>query len=202
STLAGENANGTWNFCVSDNAGSDTGTITSFTVNIACDVTNPPAPSLAFTKTVGTDANACATTDSITIPAGQGGTDVTYCYYMTNTGNVTASLHTVTDDQLGTVLGPGFPATVGPGNSAWFTVTTLITQTTVNSATWTTTDAQGGNAASASDSATVTRGAPTDVSLSSFGSDSSALSPMWLAALLVVILGFGFVLRRKMVREQ
>jgi hypothetical protein len=68
----------------------------------------------------------------------------------------------------------------------------------VNSATWTATDAAGGNAASASDSATVTRGAPTDVSLSSFGSGKAALSPLWLAALLAIILGFGFVLRRKM----
>jgi hypothetical protein len=116
---------------------------------------------------------------------------------MTNTGNVTFELHTVSDDQLGTVLGPDFPAGVGPGDSAWFTYTTLITQTTVNSATWSATDATGGNAASASDSATVTRGAPTGVSLSSFGSGKAALSPLWLAALLGIILGFGLVLRRK-----
>lgn len=201
SGLDGENVNGTWEFCVSDNAAGDTGSLSTFTVNITCDGGEPPAPSLAFTKTVGTDPNACATTDSITIPAGGGGTDVTYCYSMTNTGNVTFELHTVTDDQLGTVLGPGFPAVVGPGTSAYFTYTTLITQTTVNSATWSATDAAGGNAASAFGSATVTRGAPTDVSLSSFGSDQAALSPLWLAALLAIILGFGFVLRRKMAAE-
>jgi subtilisin-like proprotein convertase family protein len=201
STLAGENVNGTWEFCVSDNAGGDTGTISTFTVNVSCQGGEPPAPSLALTKTVGTDPNACATTDSITIDAGGGGTDVTYCYYMTNTGNVTFELHTVNDDQLGTILGPGFPATVGPGDSAFFTQTVLITQTTVNSATWSATDAAGGNAASASDSATVTQGDPTDVSLSSFGADKVALSPLWLAALLAIILGFGLILRRKMAGE-
>jgi subtilisin-like proprotein convertase family protein len=193
--FAGEATDGTWSFCAADNAALDTGSITSVTLNVTCDA--PAAPSLVLTKTVGTDPGACATTDSITIDAGGGGTDVTYCYYMTNTGNVTFELHTVSDDQLGTVLGPDFPAGVGPGDSAWFTYTTLITQTTVNSATWSATDATGGNAASASDSATVTRGAPTGVSLSSFGSGKAALSPLWLAALLGIILGFGLVLRRK-----
>jgi subtilisin-like proprotein convertase family protein len=201
STLVGENAVGTWNFCVSDNAGGDTGSISSFTFNVACTGGTPPAPAIVLTKTVGTDPNACASTDSITIPAGGGGTDVTYCYYMTNTGNVTFVNHLVVDDQLGTLLGPDFPAVVGPGSSAWFTVTTLITQTTVNSATWTASvpaPQEGGQSASASDTATVTRGAPTDVSLSSFGSEQSALSPIWLATLFAVILGFGIVLRRKM----
>lgn len=201
STFAGENAIGTWNFCVSDNAGGDTGSIASFTFNVACTGGTPPAPAIVLTKTVGTDPAACATTDSITIPAGGGGTDVTYCYYMTNTGNVTFVNHLVVDDQLGTLLGPDFPAVVGPGSSAWFTVTTLITQTTVNSATWTASvpaPQEGGQSASSSDTATVTVGAPTGVSLSSFGSDQSALSPIWLATLFAVILGFGLVLRRKM----
>jgi subtilisin-like proprotein convertase family protein len=197
--FAGENTAGTWSFCAADNAALDVGSVGSITVNVSC--VAPAVPELAFTKTVGTDPNTCATTDSITIPAGGGGTDVTYCYYMTNTGTVTFELHTVDDDQLGTVLGPGFASSVGPGDSAWFTVTTLITQTTVNSATWSATDAAGGNGASASASATVTQGAPTDVSLSSFGSDQAALSPLWLAALLAIVLGLGFVLRRKMAAE-
>jgi hypothetical protein len=120
---------------------------------------------------------------------------------MTNTGTVTFELHTVNDDQLGTVLGPSFPASVGPGGSAFFTVTALITQTTVNSATWTATDANGENAASGTDSATVTRGTPTDVSLSSFGSNQTAFSPIMLVSLLAIILAFGFVLRRKLAGE-
>lgn len=196
STLAGENANGTWEFCVSDNAAGDTGTLSSFTFNISCTGGDPPAPALVLTKTVGTDPNVCATTSSTTIPAGGGGTDVTYCYYMTNTGNVTFSTHYVTDDQLGDLLGPGFPAVVGPGGSAWFTVTTLVTGSVVNVADWTAGD--GVYTATASSTASVTQGAPTDVSVSSFGSDQSTLTPIWLASLLAIILGFGLVVRRKM----
>lgn len=199
SGFAGETAVGTWQFCAADNAAGDTGSIGGITLDVSC--SSPPAPAIVLTKTVGTDPSVCATTDSITIPAGGGGTDVTYCYYMTNTGNITAELHTVVDDQLGTLLGPGFPAPIGPGNGAWFTLTTLITQTTVNSATWSTTDAAGGNAASANDTATVTRGAPTSVSVSSFGPEQNALSPVWLGTLFAVILGFAFVLRRRMIKE-
>jgi subtilisin-like proprotein convertase family protein len=198
STLAGENANGTWEFCVSDNAAGDTGTISSFTFNIAC--TGGGSPSLTFTKTVGTDPSECATTSNITIPAGGGGTDVTYCYYMTNTGDVTFTNHTVDDDQLGTVLGLGFPASVGPGSSAFFTVTTLVTGSVTNVADWTATS-NGAFTTTASSTAVVTQGAPTDVSLSSFGSDQTTLTPIWLVSILAIILGFGFVLRRKMAGE-
>jgi subtilisin-like proprotein convertase family protein len=199
STLAGENVNGTWEFCASDNAGLDTGSITSFTVNVSCDGGDPPAPALALTKTVGLDPTACATESNLTIEAGGGGSDVTYCYYMTNTGNVTFTLHHVNDDQLGDVLGPGFASAVGPGNSAFFTVTTLITQTTVNVASWTASDADGVYTATAASTAVVTRGTPTDVSVSEFGSVPTSLTPIWLAALLLVVVGFGLVLRRKMV---
>ncbi len=197
--FAGETANGQWDFCVSDNAAQDLGDIGAITVSVACSA--PPAPGIVFTKTVGTDPNVCATTDSITIPAGGGGTDVTYCYAMRNTGNITADLHTVVDDQLGTVLGPDFPAAVGPGAGAYFTVTTNVAATTVNSATWSTTDATGGNGVSASDTATVTQGTPTSVSVSSFASDQGAFSPIWLVSLFAIILGFGFVLRRRMIQE-
>jgi hypothetical protein len=50
---------------------------------------------------------------------------------------VTLGLHDVVDDQLGTVLGPDFPAVVGPGTSAFFTVSAPITADVVNTATWT-----------------------------------------------------------------
>lgn len=159
-------------------------------------------PAIEMTKTVGIDPSACATTNSITVPAGGGGTDVFYCYTATNTGDVTLDLHTVVDDQLGTVLGPGAAQTLTPTASYWFTATALITQTTVNSATWSATDATGGNGVSASDTATVTQDAPTDVSLSSFNSDEAVLSPIWLATLLLIIAGFGLVLRRKLVSER
>jgi subtilisin-like proprotein convertase family protein len=34
--LAGANASGTWQFCASDNAGADTGTVTTVTLNVTC----------------------------------------------------------------------------------------------------------------------------------------------------------------------
>jgi hypothetical protein len=110
-------------------------------------------PSLAFTKTVGTDALVCASTDTIGVPSG---VPVFYCFYMTNTGAVTLVTHTVVDDQLGTVLGPDFPAPVVPGGSAWFTVgTTMGTMDILNTATWTALDGAGAPAAD-TDTALVT----------------------------------------------
>jgi uncharacterized repeat protein (TIGR01451 family) len=51
---------------------------------------------------------------------------------------------------------------------------------------------------SATASANVTTEDPTSVSLSDFGNGSTALTPIWVVALLVVALGFGLVLRRKL----
>jgi hypothetical protein len=92
--------------------------------------------SVDFTKTVGLDPSVCATTDSLSVLAG---TDVTYCYSVTNTGEFTFTVHDVADDKLGQLLS-AFPFTLGPGHSVWFTTTTNITRTTVNSATWTASD--------------------------------------------------------------
>jgi uncharacterized repeat protein (TIGR01451 family) len=51
---------------------------------------------------------------------------------------------------------------------------------------------------SASATAVVNVVPPTSVSLSGFGSDAADFSPGWLVALLAVVLGFGFALRRKL----
>lgn len=93
-----------------------------------------PSPAVAFTKTVGTDPNLCAKTSNLTLPVGGG--DVTYCYRVTNTGNIALTRHTLVDDHIGTIL-TGFPFTLQPGNSVFLTSTVQITATTVNSATWT-----------------------------------------------------------------
>jgi hypothetical protein len=103
----------------------------------------PPAPSLVMTKTVGLDPNICATTDAINVPAGMGGTDVTYCYTIQNAGNITLSVQNLVDDQLGVLLGPDAPFDIAPGASDFYTVTTTITQTTVNSATWSAASSSG-----------------------------------------------------------
>ncbi|MEW5986508.1 MAG: hypothetical protein AB1791_07745 [Chloroflexota bacterium] len=107
-------------------------------------------PAISLDKTVGTDPGACATGDTITVPAG---TDVTYCYEVTNTGTITLTTHDLVDSELGVILS-GFPYNLVPGASAFLTVTVQINQTTVNTATWTAHDDSGGSA-EASDSATV-----------------------------------------------
>jgi hypothetical protein len=125
-------------------------------------------PEISLDKTVGTDVNACAATDEISVVDG---TLVVYCFFMTNTGSVTLSLHDVFDDQLGQVLGPDFPATVGPGVSAFFTVSTTIGPTSVtNTATWTASipvPPLGGSSATSTDTAIVNV-VPVPVELQSF----------------------------------
>ena len=90
-------------------------------------------PSIGLTKTVGTDPAVCALTDEITVPAG---TDVTYCYEVENTGEVTLNLHDLDDSELGSILS-SFSYALSPGASAFLTQTTTLNATTVNTATWT-----------------------------------------------------------------
>ena len=92
-----------------------------------------PPPAIVLTKTVGTDPNVCATSDDIGVPAGE---EVAYCYTVTNTGGVTLTLHTLEDSVLGVLL-TDFPYDLGPGASTFITESAVITETTVNTATWT-----------------------------------------------------------------
>jgi hypothetical protein len=108
-------------------------------------------PAITLDKTVGTDPLVCAATDQITVPAG---TDVTYCYEVTNTGNVEFNTHDLVDSELGTLLS-NFPYTLAAGASAFLTETTTINVTTVNTATWTASSVTGPSV-QASDVATVT----------------------------------------------
>ncbi|MDA0245581.1 MAG: hypothetical protein OT477_19380 [Chloroflexi bacterium] len=110
-----------------------------------------PSAGISVNKTVGTDPNACATGDELTLPATGGA--VTYCYTVENTGGITLTNHNLVDDQLGTILN-NLSYNLAPGASAYITATTLITHTVVNSATWTADD--GSVTATASDIATVT----------------------------------------------
>ncbi|MBN1657048.1 MAG: S8 family serine peptidase, partial [Anaerolineae bacterium] len=106
---------------------------------------------IELVKTVGTNPNACATTDEIAVPPGS---EVTYCYEVTNTGIEDLATHDLTDSELGDLL-IGFPYTLAPGASTFLTQTATITQTTLNVATWTAYDAAGASV-SDSDSALVT----------------------------------------------
>ncbi|MEZ4642415.1 MAG: hypothetical protein R3E31_06700 [Chloroflexota bacterium] len=112
-------------------------------------------PSIALSKTVGTEAGVCATTDTIEVEAG---TVVYYCYTVTNTGNVTLSFHDLEDDVLGTIL-MAMPMT-WHREQVWtrwrlVSISDTIAATTVNTAVWTAyNDAEV--SASASATATVT----------------------------------------------
>jgi hypothetical protein len=185
------------------NAGTS-GSAGTFTLDITGtlgDVTPPPAPAIVLTKTVGLTAGTCATTDTINVPAGMGGTDVYYCYEVMNTGNITLSLHDLVDSELGTLL-TGFPYDLGPGASvdsvaAGLEVSATITQTTVNTATWTAFN-NSQETASASATATVNQNTPTSVSLSGFGEGGPSATPIWLGAIILLVAGLGFVMRRKL----
>ncbi|MFZ2095862.1 MAG: choice-of-anchor J domain-containing protein [Anaerolineales bacterium] len=93
---------------------------------------NPP--SITLSKTVGTEPGICATTDAITVTVG---TEVYYCYQITNTGEITLTLHDLYDTELGVILND-FPYTLAPGeNSPEVIAEATINATTVNTATWT-----------------------------------------------------------------
>ncbi len=108
-------------------------------------------PHINFAKTVGTEPAACATSDNIEV---EPGTVVTYCYRVTNTGEVTFTLHDLEDSELGPILS-NFNFSLPSGVTAFLTQTAVITQTTVNTATWTAYNAGPTDVVSDTDSATV-----------------------------------------------
>ncbi|HOC42238.1 MAG TPA: hypothetical protein PKJ99_04385 [Thermoanaerobaculales bacterium] len=112
-----------------DAAGAPTQATASATVNVG-----GVNPAIVLTKTVGTVAGVCATTDEITVATG---TDVYYCYQVENTGDMTFEVHDLVDDQLGTIL-DGFAYTLPPGaQSPEVIVPDTVTGPVVNTATWT-----------------------------------------------------------------
>ncbi len=132
-------------------------------LDILAAVTAPSNAAVTLDKTVGIEPGLCADTDAIEVPAG---TEVTYCYTLSNTGNVTFTLHSLLDDQLGELLLDA-PQTVAPSETFSYLsemTTAVITETTTNTAIWTAQSADL-QVASASDSATVTVSPVTAVSL-------------------------------------
>ncbi len=86
---------------------------------------------------------------------------------------------------------------IGPGQSAFMTVTALITQTTVNVATYTGYIVDTPSV-TATDSATVNVLPPTSVNLTGFGGESPvSFALIWVAALLGVTIAIGYTIRRK-----
>lgn len=109
-------------------------------------------PSISLSKTVGINPNGCALTSAITVNAG---TSVTYCYEVTNTGDITLTRHALNDTELGNLL-TDFPNSLAPAASLFVTETAQITQTTVNTATWTAYNPGPTDVVSATAAATVT----------------------------------------------
>jgi hypothetical protein len=122
----------------SDDPNTGPGNGTNLVIVPATMNVSPTAPSIAVTKTVGTDPAVCAATSSITVPAGS---TVYYCYTVTNTGDVAFGLHDLDDDQLGNIF-TGLAYVLAPGASvntvaAGLTIPAVINVPTVNVATWT-----------------------------------------------------------------
>lgn len=110
----------------------------------------PLAASIIITKTVGTEPGVCAATQAITVAPN---TSVTYCFTAFNNGTITLTLHTLTDNRLGTIYFNHSHA-LAPGASMFVTRTALLTQSVTNEATWIASDG-GSNFPSDLDSATV-----------------------------------------------
>jgi hypothetical protein len=160
----------------------------------------PSAPSIVLTKTVGLDPNTCASSSTLNVPAGGGGTVVGYCYTVRNSGDITLTTHDLVDSELGPLLS-GLAYDLGPGQTidtvtAGTIVSAVITQTTTNVATWT---AYVDTSTFVTDtaSATVTQNQPTGVSLSGFGGNSLGTTPLALMGLFVLLLGVGAFIYRK-----
>ena len=184
----------TGTLCIESNDPVDPIVRVPLTLNV---VEEPPMPAIVVTATVGLDPMTCATTSSLVV--GQPTTDVYYCYTVENTGNITLSLHDITDD-VGTNL-TGVAYDLAPGATAdtvalGLVISETVSTDTTNTVVWT---GYAGSAIFATDSSTASvTEAPTDVSLTSFGSDAGlALQPVLLAAVLALFLGVAVLLRRR-----
>ena len=116
---------------------------------------------------------------------------------VTNTGDVALTNVTVTDplvpDCDNAIGALAISATVSYGCEDVGVVASYTNVATVTSQLDT-----GGPGPTATASADVNSVPPTSVSLSGFGGDAVAFSPVWLVALLAVVVGIGFVVRRKL----
>ncbi len=91
-----------------------------------------PGTEISLVKTVGTDSHSCAPTNTIEVTPV---TTVTYCYTVTNNSATTFSMHTLTDSIEGPLL-TDFRYALAPGASTYYTISRVISATTVNNAHW------------------------------------------------------------------
>lgn len=124
------------------------------------------------------------------------GGNANFTITVTNTGDVDLDSVTVSDplvadcdNAIGTLV---VSATVSYG-----CVDAGVTMSYTNYVTVTSNIVTGAPGPTATASADVTVVAPTSVSLSGFGEEASTFTPIVFAAILAVVVGFGFVIRRK-----
>jgi hypothetical protein len=118
-------------------------------------------PAVTLTTTIGLDPGECATYPTLYT---SGPVDAYYCYTITNSGNVSLTLHDLEDSQFGPIFSD-FAATLAPGTtldtvSAGFTFNATITASKVTTATWTAYAPLLAAAVSVTDTAAVIRGTP------------------------------------------
>jgi len=80
---------------------------------------------------------------------------VTYCYLVTNVGDISFDQQNLQDSELGTLL-DNYVYTLLPDTSFYVTATAVITEDTVNTALWVAADTADGYEAQATATATVT----------------------------------------------
>lgn len=125
------------------------------------------SPSITLTKTAGLDPDVCALDSLLTILPGS---DVTYCYMITNDGEIKLTRHDLDDSELGEILSE-FEYDLLPGATVFLTETAVITQTTINTATWTAFNAGPTDIVTATAAATVTVAEPSIVLTKTVGLD-------------------------------
>ncbi|HSH03923.1 MAG TPA: proprotein convertase P-domain-containing protein [Anaerolineae bacterium] len=122
------------------------------------DTSLPEDPTLGLAKTVSTDGS-CGTGSTLTTEWSLG-LEVTYCYEVSNTGGVTATLHTLVDEEWGTLLSD-LEYVLAPGASYQHLETVSVAEpdgevTTVACAYWEGESEEGGIGRSAEACTTVT----------------------------------------------
>ena len=108
-------------------------------VPVAMEVESTLGPAITLTKTVGTVPAVCATTDNITIGAGE---TVYYCYEVENTGDITFNFHDLADSALGVLLND-HAAVLAPGATMQWIESATPMATVTNTGTWTAMTALG-----------------------------------------------------------
>lgn len=95
-----------------------------------CEASPPP---VTLQVTAGTDPHSCSSADHLEILTD---TQVTYCYTMANTGQLTYTLHDLSDNTWGVIL-DNYDYMLSPGESFYVTRAFTVTATTFNLGSWT-----------------------------------------------------------------